>query len=58
MKTYGFAIVGCGMISEYHAAAIADLPNARLVAGADIVEKNRRNFTEKHGCEAVADIMT
>ncbi len=55
MKTYGFAIVGCGMISEYHAAAIADLPNARLVAGADIVEKNRRNFTEKHGCEAVAD---
>ncbi len=44
MKTYGFAIVGCGMISEYHAAAIADLPNARLVAGADIVEKNRKKF--------------
>ena len=55
MKTYGFAIVGCGMISEYHAAAIADLPNARLVAGADIVEKNRKKFSEKHGCDTVAD---
>ena len=55
MKTYGFGIVGCGMISEYHAAAIADLPNARLVAGADIVEKNRKKFMEKHGCEAAAD---
>jgi len=55
MKTYGFGIVGCGMISAYHAAALADLPNARLVAGADIVENNRKKFAEKYHCDATAD---
>ncbi len=32
MKTYGFGIVGCGMIAEFHARAIAEIPNARLAA--------------------------
>jgi UDP-N-acetyl-2-amino-2-deoxyglucuronate dehydrogenase len=55
MKTYCFAIVGCGMISEYHAAAIADLPQAKLVAVASRTEKNRRRLMEKYGCEGTAD---
>jgi predicted dehydrogenase len=55
MKTYGFAIVGCGMISDYHAAAIADLPQARLVAVASRTEKNRRRLMEKYGCEGAVD---
>lgn len=29
--TYGFGIVGCGMIAKFHAKAIADLPQAKLV---------------------------
>ncbi|MFO0967048.1 MAG: Gfo/Idh/MocA family oxidoreductase [Gemmataceae bacterium] len=28
----GFAIVGCGMIARFHARALADVPNAKLVA--------------------------
>jgi predicted dehydrogenase len=28
----GFGIIGCGMIARFHAKAIAELPNARLVA--------------------------
>jgi predicted dehydrogenase len=32
MTPIGFGIVGCGMIAQVHARAIADLPNARLVA--------------------------
>lgn len=32
MPLHGFAIVGCGMIAEYHARAIAEIPEARLLA--------------------------
>jgi predicted dehydrogenase len=28
----GFAIVGCGMIARFHARALADVPNTRIVA--------------------------
>ncbi len=28
----GFGIIGCGMIAGFHARAIADLPDAHLVA--------------------------
>ena len=30
--TIGFGIVGCGMISNFHAKAIADVKGAKLVA--------------------------
>ena len=32
MRSHGFALVGCGMIAEYHARAIAEIPGARVVA--------------------------
>ena len=32
MATHGFGIVGCGMIAEFHARAIAEIPGASLVA--------------------------
>src|SRR2546427_3143704 len=37
-RTYGFAIVGCGIIGPVHARAIRELPNARLAV---VVDKNR-----------------
>lgn len=55
MKEYGFGIIGCGMISEFHAASIADIPNARIVAAADFVEKAVKTFAEKHNCETYSD---
>jgi predicted dehydrogenase len=36
----GFAIVGCGMIARFHARALAEVPNARLVA---LVSRNPAN---------------
>ena len=30
-KTYGFAIIGCGVIANIHAAAIARVENAKLI---------------------------
>ena len=32
MPTHGFGIIGCGMIAEYHARAIAEISGARVVA--------------------------
>src|SRR5262245_1071239 len=42
----GFAIVGCGMIARFHARALQDVPDARLVA---LVSRNPAN------AKAVAD---
>jgi UDP-N-acetyl-2-amino-2-deoxyglucuronate dehydrogenase len=36
----GFAIVGCGMIARIHARAVAEVPNARLIA---LVSRNPAN---------------
>jgi len=49
MARHGFGIIGCGMISEYHAAAIEELENGELVAVSELYEKNARKFTEKYG---------
>jgi len=55
-KKYGFAIVGCGMISEFHAAAIRDLKNAKLVAVSDIVEAAAKRAGEKFGVDWYTDV--
>ncbi len=45
MAKHGFAIVGCGMIAEYHARAIMELRGARLVA----VQSRKRENAERIG---------
>jgi UDP-N-acetyl-2-amino-2-deoxyglucuronate dehydrogenase len=45
--TIGFGIVGCGMISRFHARAIQEIPEARLVGCAS----SRRESAEKFGSE-------
>ena len=55
MKIYGFGIIGCGMISEYHAAAIAEIPNAKLAAVSSRSEENRKKLMDKYGCEGTSD---
>ena len=41
-KTFGFGIVGCGMISQFHAKAIANIQNAKLVAVNDVVDRGAK----------------
>lgn len=50
-RVYGFGIVGCGMISEFHAGAIRELKNARLVAVADVVEPAAKKRGEQFGVD-------
>ncbi|MDO4857166.1 MAG: Gfo/Idh/MocA family oxidoreductase [Thermoguttaceae bacterium] len=56
MKTYGFAIIGCGMISNFHAKAIESLENARLVACFDVYAPAAQKLAEKTGCKAYTNL--
>lgn len=46
--TIGFAIIGTGMIAEFHAAAIAAVPGAKLIGAYGNVPEQRRAFCAKH----------
>lgn len=48
----GFGIIGCGMISEFHARAIADVRGAKLIGCYDQVPAAQERFAAKHGCRA------
>lgn len=48
----GFAIVGTGMISRFHAKAIADVRGAKLAACFDSVPDRADQFAKDHQCAA------
>jgi len=48
---HGFGIIGCGVIAPFHVRAIADLPNARLVAVADERVERARDLASTFGVE-------
>ena len=56
MSKHGFGIVGCGLIGEFHARAIQAIPEAELVAVADVVEASARRLAEKFGCRYFTDV--
>lgn len=53
---YGFAVIGCGVISDTHCEAISRLSNARLVAVMDTVEEAAKAKAEKWQCEWFTDL--
>ena len=54
----GFAIVGCGMIARFHARALADVPDARLVALVSRTPANARAVADAAGrpCESYSEL--
>jgi UDP-N-acetyl-2-amino-2-deoxyglucuronate dehydrogenase len=50
-KTFGMGVIGCGVISDTHLAAIAMLPDARLVAVCDKNEAAAKAKAEARGCD-------
>lgn len=48
---HGFGIIGCGMIANFHAKAIADLPNARLVGCFDNFPSAADKLAASTGCQ-------
>jgi UDP-N-acetyl-2-amino-2-deoxyglucuronate dehydrogenase len=53
---FGFGVVGCGMISRFHARAVAELRNARLVACCSANPESALRFAEEHSCTAYEDL--
>ncbi|MCA9049876.1 MAG: Gfo/Idh/MocA family oxidoreductase, partial [Planctomycetaceae bacterium] len=52
----GFGIVGTGMISHFHARAIAEIEQAGVVACFDTVEERAQAFAKEYGCRAYTDL--
>ena len=47
--SFGFAVFGCGTISDVHARSILEIEDAHLVGAADIVYSRAEAFCEKYG---------
>ena len=52
--TYGVGIIGASRVSGGHAAAIAAVPETKLVAIAEPDAQRREEFTRKHQCTGYA----
>ncbi|PPL03126.1 Gfo/Idh/MocA family protein [Parapedobacter indicus] len=51
-KHFGFGIVGAGMIAHFHAKAIAELTNARLIGVYSVNQPKSDAFASQHSCTA------
>jgi predicted dehydrogenase len=47
-REIGFAIIGCGMISNWHAEAVGKVEGARLVGAVDQIEEAAKTFSGKY----------
>jgi predicted dehydrogenase len=56
MKTYNFGIIGAGVIADFHARAVQDIPNARLVGICDHVLDRAAALAEKYSCKAYSSL--
>ena len=54
--TTGISIIGTGMIADFHATAIAAVPEAHLVSVYSRGAEGRDTFAAKHGCKAAASL--
>jgi UDP-N-acetyl-2-amino-2-deoxyglucuronate dehydrogenase len=54
--TIGFGIVGCGMISRFHAKAVADIRGAKVVACQDAFPQAADKLAAELGCTAYHDL--
>ena len=55
MKTYGFGIIGCGMIADFHSAAISELAHGQLVAVSSRNADNAKRLTDRYNVDGYAD---
>ena len=49
--TIGFGIIGCGMISRFHAKAVADIKGAKIAACFDSFMSAADKFGAEIGCK-------
>jgi UDP-N-acetyl-2-amino-2-deoxyglucuronate dehydrogenase len=54
----GFGIIGCGMIADFHARAIADIRSAKLLSCFGRTTSSAKPFADKHNCTPYTDLST
>ncbi len=52
-----FGIIGCGVIGPTHAKAISSLPDARLVAVADVVAEQAQKLADRYGATPYTNVQ-
>ena len=52
----GFGIIGCGMISNFHAKAIADIRGAKVAACFDMFPASAQRLAKATGCRPYDDL--
>ena len=52
----GFGIIGCGMISRFHARAIGDVRGTKLIGGYDRVPELAQKLGESTGCKVYREL--
>ena len=55
-RGFGFGIIGCGMIANFHARAIGDIRGARVVACYDTMPASADRFAAAQGCRGYHDL--
>ena len=55
-RTFGFGIIGCGMIANFHAKAVGDIRGAKVVACYDRVSQAADRFGAAQGCRVYHDL--
>jgi predicted dehydrogenase len=55
---YGFGIVGCGMVADFHAQAIAAMKGGHLTCVFSRQKTNAQRVAKKYGCAAYTDYVT
>ena len=55
MKTWNFGIVGAGLIADFHARAIRDIPNAKLIGCCDKIADRAKQLADKYDVRAFED---
>jgi len=55
MKTWNFGIIGAGLIADFHARAIGDVPNAKLIGCCDKIPQRAKNLADKFNVRAFDD---
>ena len=51
-KIFGFGIIGCGVISKWHADSIEGIEDAKLVGAYDTRYESAVKFSEERNCKA------
>ena len=55
-KAFGFGVIGCGLVSQFHGKAIQAAPGAKLVACVDRAPERAKEFAQAYGGEALENM--